>query len=250
MTFNINRFKSKINEYNGLAKNNLFEVEMYNADSSFMPVSSLKFFCQTVTVPGLNFAVSEFNPRGFGLPESMPVGMDKVPVNAVFLCDNDHRVMGFFHEWMNFIINYNTESGYELTNPRSSNQLPFELNYKKTYSVNMSIKHFSLDSLAESQTYYECKLGGVYPTQVSPSTFSWDATDFTTLTVNFSYSQILYRGNRQLRDIETASFLSSPANGPTLREYYKLIGENADAYQRAELVQREAARIRPFRSLS
>lgn len=240
MTFNINQFKSKLDQFGGPAKNNLFVVEFYNTDSDFVGNRELSFFCQTVTVPGINLSTADYNPRNFGMTESIPTGMTHTQFNAVFLCDSQHRIVSFFHEWIRNVVNF--EDTGDFTNPRNPEQLPYEINYKSDYAVNASVKQYSTDAYEFNPKFYECELTGVYPTDVATSTFSWDNGEYTTLSVNFSYSSIKFK-NQLPKNIER----SSEVRGRRLVDYYTSIGLAADSLQ--ENIDRLAERIRPFRLL-
>lgn len=240
MTFNLNQFKSKLNQFGGPAKNSLFVVEFYDTNSDYVGNRELSFFCQTVTVPGINIATTEYNPRNFGMSESIPTGMTHTQFNAVFICDSQHRIVSFFHEWLRNVLNY--EDSGDFANPRNSEQLPYEINYKSDYAVNAAVKQYSTDASEFNPKFYTCELTGVYPTDVSLSTFSWDSSDYTTLSVNFSYSSIKFK-NQLPKNIER----SSETPGTRLIDYYTSIGSVSDTLQ--DRVDRLSDNIRPFRIL-
>lgn len=237
MPFNINEFKSKMDQYGGPAKNNLFLLELGSTDSSFIDSRDLRFFCKSVTMPGVNLSVADYNPRNFGLSEKIPVGINQDPLNAVFILDNSHRVISFFHEWMRFVLNFNGNGIYN-TNTRNTEQLPYELNYKSDYAVSMFIRHFSTTGVGQ---FYDCRLEGVYPTEIQPAALSWDDGEVSTLSVNFSYSSIEFIGY----PYDVSQTTTSEAQGQRLIDYYKSIGNNALAIQQE--VNTQAGFIRPFR---
>jgi hypothetical protein len=190
--FNIREFKVTLDRYSGPAVNSLFVVEIANDSLSTdirntMPSRDLRFFCQTVTVPGINLEVVPYRPSGIGFPEYMPMSSAPDTLNCVFMLDSDHKIITFFHRWINAIIGVG--SGDVGSGSR-------EINYKTEYTVSMNIKHFSTfqknNELASD--YYEYKFYGVYPTQVGGITLSWNDKGVSTSSVNFTYSRIEHGG--------------------------------------------------------
>lgn len=195
MPFNINEFKSVMNKYGGPARKNLYLVEIAALPiaNDGMSVRDLRFFCQSASIPGLNYAVADYFPNGFGVRQSIPTAFQPDAFNAVFMLDSDHMVLRFFHQWMQSVINYNYADG---ALSQVGNQLPFEIGYKSDYSTNVTIKHFSTNSKGEFDQYYQYDLFDVFPTQISGVDVSWaDNDSFATATVNFSYSHIAFSGS-------------------------------------------------------
>lgn len=191
MPFNINEFKSTMYKYGGAARKNLFVVEIMNGPTGNdgMNLRDIRFFCQTATVPGLNYTVSDYYPNGFGVRQSVPTAVQPDQFNAIFMLDSDHMVLRFFHQWMQSIINYNYSQG-----PFSQvgEQLPFEVGYKKDFACNIVVKHYSTDS---QDRYYEYVFHDAFPTQVSGIDVSWaDNDSFATVTVNFAYAHMSVSG--------------------------------------------------------
>lgn len=189
MVFNIQEFKSKMNQYGGPALTNLFVVELYSSNSDFVPNGDIRFFCKTASLPSLTFDSIDYKPNTIGIPQAMPTGMGSDPIECVFMLDSDHKIMSFFHEWGQNIFNYDVSNGLYAPNSRDQDQLPYELGYKKGpsgYSMRMSIKHFSPHN---PESYYECILEDVYPKTIGGINLSWEENDTpATLPVSFSYS--------------------------------------------------------------
>lgn len=191
MPFNINEFKSTMNKYGGPARKNLYVFEIANGPgrNDGMQVSDLRFFCQTVTIPGLNYQVTDYFPNTFGVRQTVPTAVSPDPLNAAFMLDSDHMVIRFFHQWMQKVINYNYADGaFSSVN----GQLPYEIGYKEDYASTITIKHFSTDS----QSYhYEYTFYDAFPTQVSGVDVAWSDNDsYATSTINFAYSNMKVSG--------------------------------------------------------
>lgn len=215
MTFYINEFKSVMNKYGGPAMSSLFEVELSPSSidgTSIAPniisTSDLRFFCQSATVPGVNLETTYYKPSGVGMSESMPMTIAPDTLNCVFLLDSNHRVMTFFHRWISSVMNV-TGSGDTTTG------LPVhQIEYKSRYAASsMIVRHYSTYDPLRS---YEFQFSGVYPTQVSPVDLRWSEKDTpATITVNFSYSKMLYSGfsTRNFSSVSTVSSQKSIARG-------------------------------------
>ena len=181
--FNINEFKSIINLYGGPAKTSLFVVEFGPINSGYISAGDLRFFCNSVDLPGFNLDLVPYKPQGFGMTEHIPVGFSPDQLNCIFMLDSDHNVVSFFHEWMQKIVNYDTTSGVF---SEVNGALPFEQGYKKDYTTTMTVKHFSTE---DPSFFYEYKFTDVYPALISGKSLSWaDSEPYATMRINFSYS--------------------------------------------------------------
>jgi len=196
MAFNINEFKSKVfsEKFGGLARPNLFVMNIYNMDNDAEIGKDLSFFCRSITLPGINLNTIEYRPDSIGIPQSIPTGINLAPINAIIMLDDNHQILSFFHEWMQMVYNYNSFDGK--SNPRRGEptQLPHELGYKEDYSCNMEIKYFSASN---PNNYYLVELEGVYPYEISPIQLSWDDDNqIAQVAIQFSYSKFKMQGAR------------------------------------------------------
>jgi hypothetical protein len=204
LAFNINNFKAVIDKHGGPARTSLFEVLISPQSVSgrtivpnVITTDDLRFFCQTVSVPGINLETASYRPTGIGFPESMPMNTQPDTLNCVFMLDSNHRVLTFFHRWISSVINVNADRG---DNP---NGLPMhQIEYKENYAATaMTIKHYSTHNLKNIRdipdSSYDYIYYGIYPTQVSTINLSWaDKNTPATVTVNFAYSKMSYSGFR------------------------------------------------------
>lgn len=194
MAFNINEFKSKVfsEKYGGVGRPNLFVMELFRNDNSEQTGRDLSFFCSSISMPGINFNTFEYRPDSNGLPQSIPTGINYAPINAVIMLDDNHKILSFFHEWMQMVYNYNLARGK--LNPRAGepSHLPHELGYKSDYACSMNIRYFSHGN---PNSQYVISLDGVYPYEISPLQLSWDANDqIAQVAVQFSYSKFFMQG--------------------------------------------------------
>ena len=193
--FNINEFRSVMNKYGGPAKSNLFVVSLGGLafqpgkrKIEFMPEADLRFFCSEVTIPSLNINSASYTPNTIGIPESMPLNFSTVGISCTFMLDSEHRVISFFHSWMQEIINYNNINTGSFSQI-NGNQLPFEIGYKDDYVCNMEINHFKTNSDGTIDNAYKYSFVNVFPTEVGGANLSWAPNDsIQILSVNFNAS--------------------------------------------------------------
>jgi hypothetical protein len=211
--FNINEFKSVMNKYGGPAKSNLFIMSLGpglrdSRKSEFMPKSDLKFFCSEVSVPAVNIAVTSYRANAIDIAQSIPTNLSSPQINATFMLDSDHRVISFFHSWMQEIINYDISQGY--SSQINGDHMPYEIGYKQDYSCNLFIKHYKTDSTGNVEEGYEYTFFDAFPTELGGKTLSWSPSDsIATVTVNFSASAYKFDAS----DPGTITSTSARGNG-------------------------------------
>jgi hypothetical protein len=188
MVFNLNQFKTILTSRGGPARSSLFVVEIIAPKSSYINSNDLRFFCQSVQLPGIDIDTVGYKPKTVGLPESMAIGIAAEQLNCTFMCDSEHTIMSFFHEWFQKIINYDVSGGVF---SEVDGKLPYELGYRDEYSTTMTVKHYSSDN---PSLYYEYKFEDVYPTKISSPSLSWSESEtYSTVNVNFSYSSMKFK---------------------------------------------------------
>lgn len=212
MPFNINEFKSTMNRYGGPARKNLFEVSLNVLDAQTSR-SDHVFFCQTVNAPGINLAVQDYKPNGFGLTQTVPTSIQQDQLNCVFLLDSQHVMLSLFHRWMQKVVNYDVSGGIF---SQVDDQLPYEFGYRDEYVTRMSIRHYSTDFSG----YYEYLFEDVFPTQVSGAELAWADDSYSTCTVNFAYSSMKVDATR------VGSPTDRYARGTGLVDYLNRIGNS------------------------
>jgi hypothetical protein len=210
--FNINEFKSRINRHGGPSRTSLFSVRFspINVPNNILSTDDLRFFCQTIAMPGINLELMPYRQGGIGYPEYMPMTSSPDSLNGVFMLDSNHRVMTFFHSWINSVINVSGAAG-----PSSSGLEQKEIGYKENYTTTMEIDFYSA---YDQFKFYRCTYSGVFPTQVGSLTLNWSDNDsIATLPVNFSYSKMIYSGFQNISFENSRLFTSQkesiPQNG-------------------------------------
>ena len=216
MTFNISEFKSRVNKHGGHARTSLFVVRFspQGIPGNFISTEDLQFFCQTITMPGINLELMSYRQGGVGYPEFMPMNSTPDALNGVFMLDSNHRIMSFFHNWINSVVNVSGQAG---TTTAGLDQK--EINYKENYTTTMEIDFFSAH---DRFRFYRCIYDGVYPTQVGSLTLNWSDNDsIATMPINFSYNRMRYSGFQNISFERSRLFTSQqdsiPRNSPIVQ---------------------------------
>ncbi len=240
MPFNINEFKSVMNKYGGPAKNNLFVVTFawrnkitgstqQGRKTEYMPEYDIRFFCREINIPALNANVFAYQANSIGIPQNMPINLTTPSINATFMLDSDHRVISFFHSWMQEIINYDTSGG--LLSSVRGNHMPYEIGYKDEYTCTMTIEHYKTDTQSETDfAVYSYRFNSVYPTEVSGRILSWATDDnVATIGVNFTASSFSFTGS------ETGQINSNLSRGNGYLEFLNSVGYRGQTIQQNNL---------------
>ena len=213
--FNINEFKSVMNKYGGPAKSNLFVMALipsvstqrgvgtvFTRKNEYIDPGELRFFCSEVSVPPVNINVAFYRANSIDIAQSMPTNLTTPSINATFMLDSEHRVLSFFHSWMQEIINYNARNG--LLSSVGENQLPYEIGYKSDYTCTLEITHFKTNAKGDGiEQGYTYQFDNAFPTEVGGKNFSWMPNDsIASFTVNFTASSYSF----------TAAEFGSPVN--------------------------------------
>ena len=198
MAFSIDAFKAAIDRQGGLARTNVFEVRFSRpvtengssplpwGGSSGISNSDLRFFCQTVTLPGISVETFAHRPNNIDLMQSIPHAIGKQDLECIFMIDDKHQILEYFHSWMRNVVNYSS-SGMQAPTT-STEHLVYEIGYKKEYSQTMDIVVYSRNPQSANGDGYICRLRGVFPVQLGQLTLSWNANDeYGTMPVSFSF---------------------------------------------------------------
>lgn len=232
--FNINEFKSVMNKYGGPAKSNLFVVSFGSwkpgyRKTDFIDERDLRFFCSEVTIPALNINSASYTPNTIGIPQAMPLNLSSVGINSTFMLDSEHRVISFFHSWMQEIINYDPVSNGYLSQI-NGDHLPFEIGYKEDYVTTMTIEHFKTNTDGKLENPYSYYFENVFPTEVGSKTFSWAPSDsIQTLSINFSASSFSYSAS------DPGNIISDLSRGNGTLDFLNSVGFRGQTAQQRNL---------------
>lgn len=198
MPFNISQFKTSLERYGGPARANLFEVQLVNLPK-YLPPNEIfdyergfTFFCNQVTLPAVNINTADATYVGQMLKRYPTAIQNPGPLSARFFVDSDHHILTFFHNWAQQIVQFSKRGGKFA---EVNGKLPHEVGFKKDFACDMIIRHYSTDSFPES--YYECKLTGVYPVAIGQLDLDWSQNDsFLALTNTFTVDDIEFSSDK------------------------------------------------------
>lgn len=171
MAFNINEILSNINRYGGLTKTSRFSL-MITAppwSQSQSEARLIEMFCDTAALPGLTFATNDVKNLGYGPTFKLPHTPIYSDVDATIMLDQQGVILKFFHNWMQNIININSdgspsESGY-------NGAKMWSVQYPSNYVTTISIMLY--DDTAQEIVVYG--LHEAYPIRIGQPLVDWAA---------------------------------------------------------------------------
>jgi len=215
MPFNLSQFRSSINN-NGIAKTNTYEViigvtsSLQNIANVTMPITSeLTLRCQSIQLPEIDLMTLPYYPKVIGGGERRVVGINQFKVIPMeFIVDTDMRIVQFFQNWLQGIVNYYSPPGYNF-NAINDIQLPYELSYRDEYAVQVTINVYPQGMINGDETPQTYQLFRAFPINMGNITLSYaDENKHMILPIGFTYDSIEASGLKRglnLSDITTGS---------------------------------------------
>ena len=215
MPFNLSQFRSTIGQ-NGIAKTNTYEViigvtsALQNIANVTMPITSeLTLRCQSIQLPEIDLMTLPYYPKVIGGGERRVVGINQFKVIPMeFIVDTDMRVVQFFQNWLQGIVNYYSPPGYNF-NAINDGQLPYELSYRDEYAVQVTINVYPQGMTNGDETPQTYQLFRAFPINMGNITLSYaDENKHMILPIGFTYDSIEASGLKRglnLSDITTGS---------------------------------------------
>lgn len=108
MAFDIERFRSKINEFSGIAPSSRFTVSIFSSNPKLRSIANkeaLEFLAFAVDIPGMKFSPDLVMLNGYGRINEVPLRVDTNNSAISFYVDNEALVYKFFYTWMNMVSN-------------------------------------------------------------------------------------------------------------------------------------------------
>lgn len=176
--FDINEFKAKINENNGVLPTNLFlvnitPIQKANTKNALMNTAQnasgvntemLSFFCSQAVIPGVTLATEEYYVERPTLPQQFVSGAFPTSSTQLnFLGDGNGNILNFFSMWMNSIAGWNEKDKTNF----------MRLSYRDDYLCNITILVFN----RSSDIVMKYKLYDAFPNQISDIQLGWAQTD-------------------------------------------------------------------------
>lgn len=193
--FNVEDFRSQVLNQSGVMKPNLFIVN-FSFPSQLLqnvsdPSQTFTFLCEATSLPGVAFFSDNVVRRyGYGPTEKRPILpiFDDIPIT--FIGDGQGYVLKFFHNWMNFISNFDTSGSMQdtstgVTSSMSSSIKPYEMRYKNEY-IAQNVQIITFDT--NENELIEVNLIHAFPLFVPPIPLSWSNNNtYMKIPTVFSY---------------------------------------------------------------
>lgn len=215
VSFNIDEFKSRLTT--GLLRNNKFVLQldqlphgMQGTKYASLYPYDLRFYCESVDIPGSILQTNNIKRYGYGPLEKKPYMPAFADCQVVFRSDQEGKVFNFIRQWQALAVNYqmrssnagqqnaiNDQNGY--SNPKKglggqAQRLltPYELGYKRQYAVGVQIFMYSEDGKSESGIV----LREAYPVVIADMPLAWAQTkSYAQLPVAFSFVDMMFFDN-------------------------------------------------------
>ena len=203
--FNVNDFRSSLNQANGLYKPNryLFKIKTPPKvlSARLDPLNTIKemvFFCDNINIPGLSLIPVDYKRLGMGTFDRRASSAIPAEISASFMLDGLGQNLGFFQDWVQGIVYMG-----DLKNDPGSHARPArggdarmlhsfgEIAYHKDYCVDVEIQTFSAALPDPDNPSEPTKITPLHSYELSPSQFGavtlgWAQNDeVARVTLNF-----------------------------------------------------------------
>ena len=187
MAFEISKFRTEIDN-GGILRTNRFIVQFPNAGNS---KDMLSLRCESVQWPGVSFMTMDAPPRaGYGATELIPYAPIFEDVTLSFIVDKDAKAHKFFFDWMNKIVNLQSE-GQTNFKGSGTKKPAYEVGYKKDYSSDIYITMYKETGSSEDQKHrvMTATLYGAFPKALQSFELNWGSeNEVLRLNVQFAYT--------------------------------------------------------------
>ena len=171
--FQIESFKNAISARYGLARNNLWRIQLptrpaYLGGDTFSARDGriLNLMCNATQLPGRQITT---NDRQYGIKsEKMAQGFLKDDVSLSFYENNVYTIRRYFQDWQNRVLNQNS----------------YEIRYKNEYAETVTMQQ--LDH--EENLVAEVKLLEAFPTTLNVIDLTSEQNGLVQINVQLSYS--------------------------------------------------------------
>ena len=173
MAFDIERFRSKINEFSGIAPSSRFTVSIFSSNPKLRSITNkeaLEFLAFAVDIPGMKFSPDLVMLNGYGRINEVPLRVDTNNSAISFYVDNEALVYKFFYTWMNMVSNIDGKfyrngggNGFD------------EMAYAEDYYCDIVINYYGYNN-----TIMRVELYDAFPMELSGIGLDWN--DQNTLT--------------------------------------------------------------------
>jgi hypothetical protein len=154
----------------GFSRENRFEVVIsppFSVGATTEEREKLLFYCQSVSMPGINFMTQEV--YSFGEAREVIYNRNYDPVQMEFLLDNQMNVKWFFDRWSEKIVDPRTRL----------------MSYYNDYVSTIEISQ--IDATDSELTKYKVRLHEAFPKTIDAIQYSSDSKNLVKLRVTMQY---------------------------------------------------------------
>lgn len=205
--FSISEMLSAIDSANGIARSNRFSMIITTPQwaTNFSDTAKLiQFFGDQAALPGLTFATNDVKNLGYGPVFKLPHTPIYTDVDCEIMLDNNGEILQFFTQWMQNVVNINTDGSYETSGYNDATI--FSVQYPSNYVTTVQILLY--DTAGDTIVTYT--LNDAYPLRIGQPVLDWNNTNqVLKLPVTFAYkswTSTLMAGNSQTLENSISSF--------------------------------------------
>lgn len=223
--FSINSFRAELKK--GIIRSHSYLVVLapFNIQSNVSSLlsksltsdaDSLVMRCDTAVLPAIRFNTDDNVRRyGYGPVERVPHSVQFNEFTLSWIVDPSAKIVGFFNNWMNTIVNFHSAGGNTMMSPRRNGKIsfsPYEVGYKDDYA-NPLMSIFVYNE--QSDKVIEYKLYDVFPTGVNEVSLAHGEVDTALkLTVSFAFTDLEIVTPKDVKDTSIVDILRVP--GPAV----------------------------------
>ena len=219
--FSINAFRAELKK--GVIRSHSYLVVLapFNISSGVSSLlsnslasdaNSLVMRCDSATLPAVRFNLDDNVRRyGYGPVERVPHSVQFNEFTLTWIVDPEAKIVSFFNNWMNTIVNYQSKGGNTMMAPRKNGRVSFsayEVGYKDDYS-NPLMSIFVYNE--NSDKVIEYKMYDIFPTGINDISLAHGEIDtMLKLSVSFAFTDLEIMTPKNVKDTSIADIIRQP----------------------------------------
>jgi hypothetical protein len=143
--------------------------------------------CDNANLPSIALLSGDVRRYGYGPIEKSPHSIQFTNLNLSWIIDKNGRVVKFFKNWFESIINHSSKGGADMITKKRGTS-PYEMGYKDDFSCpELNILVYDTDN----NTVLKYKIYDVYPSVIEEIPLNWDNKNtMIRMTVQFFYTDL------------------------------------------------------------
>lgn len=202
VSFNINNFRTEINNYGALATHSYLvrfapfkSSGLTSALNSYTTINKDKLImrCDSAILPAVSLIKEEAIRRyGYGPTETVPYNVNFGDFTLQWIVDSNSEIVDFFNKWINLIVNHDSRGGADMTSTGEfNNYQPYEVGFKDDYS-NSKISVFVYDR--QLNTTIEYNIFDAFPISIQSINLAWgDENQMLKYNVTFAFTDMIMK---------------------------------------------------------